>query len=825
MDTLLHDIRYALRSLARTPGFTAVAVLTLTLGIGAATAGFSLFNWVLLRPVPGVQDGARLADVWFGQHRKDGSVGVSGISYEQQNAMLTGVPALAGMVGRQGYTMSFLVGDAVPSRLSGEFVSASYFDLLGVRPFLGRGFSAEDDLFPNGARAVVISHRVWREWFGSRADVLGQTVRINAIPFSVIGVAPRGFQGPERLGDVDLWLPGRNYADVARLPAAARERWSGSGSGGYYQFVIRLAPGATFAQAEQQLQVALQQIAPADSQAREDFSKVSAKVYPGIGLFALGRDLVVRPLRLVMGIVALVLIIACANVANLLLLRGAGRRGETAVRIALGASRRRIIQQHTAEAVVLATSGAGAGVLLAVWLTALFRGTQLARLEVRDVGVDWRVAAFAVAVALVTALLVAVAPALAAQRTDVSAGLKNSATQATRAPLRGGLVVLQVAVSLTLVVGALLLARTFEQLARVPLGMDPAGVLAFAVQPRDVGYDGARTRTYYREVVSSIDALPGVDRATIAQNVPFVCCTHSLRVGLPGGEPNARVGANANTIGAGYFETLGIPILVGRDFTRAEVLTDSAIASPPALLSEGLARRLFDTENPVGKILELPRYQGPSMRLQVVGVAGDSRWNSLEREVPLMLYLPLGYDGIVDRAQLLVRTTGSTDVGATVARAARALDANLPLGDPKSVPTAISRNQSPRRLLLRLLGVLSIVTVVLAAVGLYGLVSHGVALRTREFGIRMALGAAEHRILMTVVRGGLRLAVVGIVLGGFGAVALTRLLRAYLFGVSPFDPVSLIVAAVALAMAALLACWIPARRASRVDPMVALRSE
>jgi putative ABC transport system permease protein len=819
---VLQDLRYALRTLLRAPGFTAAAVLTLALGIGASTAGFSLLNWLLIRPVPGVHDGSSLADIWFGVHRGDG-VTVSRVSYEQHAAVLSRVPALNGLAGRQRLSVSLGAGDALPRRVGAEFVMPSYFEVLGVLPRLGRVFAPDDDALPDGVRVAVISHRLWLDWFGGRADVLGQVLRVNALSFTVIGVTPRGFHGTERLGDTDLWLPGRTYADVSHFAPAFKARFSP----GYYEFVARLRPGSDFAQADAQLRVAVPQVAQLNAEWTEEFEDVTAKVFPGVGLFALGRDQVVRPLRLVMGIVVLVLLIACANVANLLLLRGAGRRGDTAVRIALGASSSRLVRLHLAESLILAALGAAAGIVVALWLNSLFEGTQLQRARIGDVALDWRVAAFAAGATLAAAGLVALAPALSARRTDVAATLKDSAaTQVARAPLRGGLAVLQLSGSLTLVVGALLLGRTLAGLARVELGFEPTGVVAFIIQPRDVGYDAARTRAYYRELLTRVEALPGVEHVTLAENVPFVCCSHRLRVGAAGSDASTRVEVYSNTVGHEYFRVLGIPLLSGQGFTRAEVLPDSGAALPPTVLSLGLARRLFGAADPLGKVVELPQYRGPSMRLQVIGVAGDSRWNDLEAEVPLFMYLPLGYQGRVDAAALLVRSrVSTTNLSHAVARTARALDANLPLSEPRTIVASIAQELSTRRLLLKLLGVLAGVTVVLAGVGLYGLVSYGVTLRTREFGIRMALGAERRRILATAMRGGLRLAAVGVGLGLAGAAALTRLVRAWLFGVEPLDPPSLVAAATVLVVAALLACWLPARRAARVDPMVALRSE
>ncbi len=821
----MNDLRYALRTLLRSPGFTAAAVFTLVLGIGAATAGFSLLNWLLLRPVPGVRDGSRLAEVWFGVHQGEG-VTVHSVSYEQYTAILGGVPGVSGLAGRQRGSVS-LGGGALPRRAAVEFVMASYFDVLGVRPPLGRALAPDDDALPDGARVAVISDRLWRDWFGGRADVVGQTLVINALAFRVIGVAPVGFHGTERLGDADLWLPGRTYADVNHYPPAPRPWLAAGGISGYYEFVTRLRPRSDFAQADAQLRVAVREAAQRSAEWTEQFKDVTAKVFPGIGLFALGRSGVVRALRLVMGIVALVLVIACANVANLLLLRGAGRRGEAAVRIALGASRARLARFHLAESLVLAAVGAAGGIVLALWLNGLFAGTQIQHAEIRDVAIDWRVAVFAVGAALAAAALVALAPALGAGRTDVAATIKDAAaTQVARAPLRGGLVVLQLSASLMLVVGALLLGRTLAGLARVGLGFEPTGVVAFTVQPRDVGYEGARKRAYYRALLERVAGLHGVERATLAEQVPFVCCLHILKVGVAGSEANGRIEAHSNDVGPGYFRTLGIPLLAGQDFDPADVLPDSPAVLPPTVLSLGLARRLFGTVDPVGKLVELPQYRGPNLRLRVTGIAGDSRWNDLEGKVPLFMYLPLGYQGRVDAAALLVRSPAPmTDLNAAVAGAARSLDPSLPLSNPTSILAGIARQQSTRRLLLRLLGLLAGVTVVLAGVGLYGLVSYGVTLRRREFGIRMALGAERRRILVAAMRGGLRLVAVGVVLGLAGAVALTRLLRAWLFGVTPLDPTSLVAAALVLALAALFANWLPARRATRVDPMVALRYE
>ena len=564
MDTLLRDVRYALRTLAKSPGFTALVVLTLAVGIGAATTGFSLLNWVALRPVPGVRDARTLGLVWFG---KQDSTGFSPgwIDNDLSATVLQGVPAVTALVGRQPTAVSIAPPDGLARRVMAEFVMNNYFTTLGAQPQLGRGFVPEDDRSPGGSPVIVIGDRVWREAFGGRPDVVGQVLRVNNLAFTVIGVAPPGFHGTDRLGDADAWLPGKTLPDVEHFPPQVRRA-----AQTYYEFLLRLRPGASFAEAALQLQAVMSHLASLDPRRADQLRASTAKVYPGVGLPPLGRESLGRVTTLILGIVALVLLVTCANVANLLLVRGAERRVDVTVRVALGASGRDVARSYLIESVILGALGAGGGLLAALWLHDLFAGVRLSGLwqPLSSVSLDWRVLSFAILAGLAAATLSGISPVLLTSRTDISAVLKDAArTQAPRAAwLRSGLASFQVAVSVALVAGALLFARTLENLARVELGFEPAGVATFDVGPRSAGYTPARTRAYLQSLTQRIAALPGVEHVALATLAPFSGPSFGANIRRAGSD-EASIPILENEVSPGYFAA-GDPVGSRAGFPR-----------------------------------------------------------------------------------------------------------------------------------------------------------------------------------------------------------------------------------------------------------------
>ena len=817
MDTLLQDVRYAVRTLARTPGLTVVAVLVIALGIAATTAGFSVANWLLLRPVPGVSDAGRLVTVWFGQQSARG-FSVVGLSYLNHADLTPTVPALAGFAGQQVAFVAVGGDGATPRNVRGEFAMANYFAVLGARFALGRAFNTEEDRPPDGTPVAVISDRLWSGMFNRDPAVLGKSIRVNGRLFTIIGVTARGFQGVERFRADDIWLPGNTMFYVRHLD------WRGDvserGWGPFYEYVGRLALGATFEQAEAQLKAGTRHLAELYPGTNDQFaSEVSAAVFPGIGSPALARRLLAESMRLLVGVTALVLLIACANVANLLLFRGIAARGEIAVRRALGASLGRLVRQHLAASTVLALTGGAMGVLLSLWLVGLFEGVRFVSIETQGVSLDWRVLAFAFGASLVTGVVAGLAPALTAGRADPLPLLKGAAPTETgrRAPLRRWLAVAQLAIGVVLLVGALLFVRTLQRLSAVDLGFDPTGVTVFSVQLRDQGYSSAQVLAYWNEFARRLRATAGVQSVAVALGAPFAAhfSTRVRRADMPEAGP---LSVGSNEVSPEYFATLRIPLVRGRGFVQADSGQDVVV------LSNTLGRRLFGATDPLGRLVEFPVMAQKGRRYRVIGVAADSRSWSLEQDPEPFVYQPMG-DPRMGEIALVRSGLGEQAIAAVIERIAAELDSSLPVGWVKPITQQIADSLSERRLFAKMLGLLAVIALVLAAAGLYGLVAFGVALRTREFGIRMALGAQASNILRLVLREGALLAGAGTVLGLLGAALATRVIKSRLYGVDALDPLTYILAAVGLGLVALLATLRPARMATRVDPMKALRYE
>jgi putative ABC transport system permease protein len=821
MDALVQDLRYALRTLGRSPGFTASAVLTLALGIGAATAGFTLLNWVTLRPVPGIREPSRAGFVEFAAQDERG-YRPDFLTVSQRDLVLRGSPAVSGLAGREGpMAVNAAAEMRAAQRVSAELVTSDYFTTLGVATPLGRGFVAEDDAPPVGNRVAVISDRLWHELYAGRSDVLRLPIRVNGLPCTVIGVAPPGFRGPNLFDAVDIWLPGATEWDIRHLDPARRRAES------HYRFVLRLRPGASFDQAERQLSAAIRVLAVADT---AHFSpQVSAQVLPGLGLDALhgAKAGIDHQLRLIIGIAALVLLVACANVANLLLLRRAQRRSDAVVRLALGASRFRLVRYALTESVLIGVASGILGVLVALWVNGLFQRFRLLRyISMEGLRLDWRVIGFASAAGLVAAILAALLPALVGSRANLVGDLKSSGpTQAGGAPrLRSGLAVLQVAVSLTLVAGTYLFARTLQHYAEVPLGFDPDGVTVLQVDPKAQGYTPQQARNYLQALRTRIAALPGVETAAMASLTPFIGIFNIDAVRPADAPHDAKpIGAASQQVSGDYFSALRIPVLRGTTFLAGDLWPDSAQGLGKVILSASLARKAFGSADPVGRIVMLPFHRKTA---QVVGVVGDVHWNERGGDVDPILYTPVGQEATPYGPMLVVRSrTMPAGLEREVQEAGRSLDPTMPVESNGPLSDAVAAAISSQTVLFRLAGLLAAVALLLAAVGVYSLIAYGITTRIREFGVRMALGAGARDILRTAARPALVIIALGIVFGIAGTMYLTRFIKASLYGVSPLDPVAFVTAAVLLGAAVLLASWIPARRAAKVDPMVALRYE
>jgi putative ABC transport system permease protein len=809
----MSDLPYALRTLARTPGFTAIAVVVLALGIGAATAGFSVANWVLWRPVPGIKDDGRLATVWIG-HR-DGSTGfqAAGLSYPNYADLRRSVTALSGLASYQQGLVALATEGAAARHVEAEFVMPGYFDVLDAALERGRMFSVDEDRPPNGTPVAVISDRLWASVFNRDPAALGRTLRLNGRVFSVIGIAATSFHGLNRLGNVDLWLPASTELFIRHLHRAGG---SERAMGRLLYFVARLAPGATFEQAQAQLSAGARHLAQLYPDVNKEWAgETGAVLFPGVGTNALARPHLAATMRLLVGITVLVLLTACANVANLLLFRGSAARGDSALRQALGAGMGRLVRQQVTGSILLALAGGAVGVLFSALVVELFKGARLLGIEVRDISIDWRVLAFACGASLFTGIVAGFVPAFSAGRADPLPLLKGAGPTETghRAPLRRALAVTQLALGVALLVGALLFTRTLQRLAAVDLGFDPTGVTTFSVNPDEQGYSGDSTRMYWAQFTRRLRETPGVETVALATTVPFSGMTWGARIRAVGtSDPPSYV--DQILVTPAYFTTLRIPVIHGSGFGGSDSSQDVVG------LSETLAKRLFGAADPIGRFVEFT----PGRRQRVVGVMGDSRSLGLEGDPGPMVYRPL-VDLEMQPVMMVRSVLSDREIGATIGRIAAELDSSLPVYEVKSLTDLVAGYLSERRLLTRVFSLLALIALGLAAAGVYGLVGFGVALRTREFGIRTALGAEPGRILRLVLREAALLATLGAALGLSGAALGARVIQSRLYGVGALDLMSYAGAAAMLGLVALVATFPPARMATKVDPVKALRYE
>jgi len=803
MDSLLSDLRYAVRTLLKSPGFTLVAVLTLALGIGANTAIFSVLYGVLLRPLPYPEPDrlVGLSEVYQG-NRDERDVTYAEFTFLRDNTSSFESFAVSTSVGFDVYAS----GGA--ERVDGLRVSKEYFRALGVHPALGRDFAADEDVL-GGPNVVILSHGLWVRGFGSDPSLVGRAISVEGAPYTVVGVLPAGFRSPF---PVDL------YSTMGQVSRSI-------GGGENLHVIARLGPGTTVAQAQNAAGPAvaafMRQFIP---HAPTDFA---------IGFYPY-RQLLVTGFRTPIGAlfvaVGLVLLIACANVANLVLSRAAARTRELAVRVSLGATRRRLARQLLTESVLLGLVGGAAGLVVADWGLSLLLPlvpTDLARAS--DIRLDGRALLFTAAASVLTGLLFGFVAAWRAGTVDLRDALKEGSGRTTAAPgegrLRNTLVVAEVALSLVLSVGAGLLIQSIANLVRTDTGFDPSHVVAAEMWLTGSGYDStAQIAGFYQRLEERLAATPGVRSAGVVEaGIPLV----------QGGNFGAAVSGtyleatiNYRTVTPEYFPTMGIPVKQGRNFGRLDV----GSSEPVAVVSESFARRFLGPQ-PLDRMVVVGGRNQPPRR--VVGVVGDVK-QLIDMPVVTTVFLPsaqtpAGFTRLFSGwfpINVVVRTAGDPAVlKATVERVVRETDAHVPVGRVRTMDEILSDSLALRRLVMLLLSLFAGLAAVLAAVGTYGVMSYLVAQRTHEFGVRVALGAPQGEVLRTVLVRGLALAGGGALLGLAGAAALTRLLASQLYGVEPLDPLTFAAVTGVLLLVALVACWIPARRATKVDPIVALRSE
>jgi predicted permease len=798
-DEMFQDLRYGLRMLLKHKGFTVVAVLTLALGIGANTALFSVINAVLLRPLP-YEKPEQLVKLWSDN---------SGQRIEQNHF------APAEITDFRDYLTTFediglfdiggsanLTGGERPERLNSAEASPGLFTTLRVKPIVGRTFLPEETEVKQ-SKVAIISEGLWKRRFGADVNLAGQTIQLDGESFTVVGVVPADCKVPE---NVDLWLP---FSFTAA-------DWKNDRAHYYVEAVGRLKTGVTLAQARAELETTMQQLRGGFSASRKNW---------GITLVPLHEQIVGKissTLWILFGAVGFVLLIACVNVANLLLARAATRQKEITIRVALGAGRLRVIRQLLTESLLLATLGGGAGILLAIGAVKLLSISILSSLpRAEEIGIDSWVLLFTLGLSLAAGAIFGLFPALQASNANLSETLKlggKRSTGSARGWLKNFLVISEVALSLILLVGAGLLVKSFLRLQSVPPGFDPHHVLTMQITlPKNQYPDTARQNEFVRQALQRIETLPGVKTATATINLPLIG-TWGMGYRIEA-QPDIgmQIADNAN-ISPNYFHTMAIPVLQGRDFSEQDTNQSQQVV----IISEALVRKHFPNQNPLGQQILIG-----GVKRQIIGVVSDVRPRGLDIEIKPQIYLP--YAQKPTPAPFLtfaVRTEQEPlALAGAVEKEIRNLDKDLPVANIRTMEQIVSESLAQRRLTMLLLGIFAAMAIVLASIGIYGVLSYSVTQQTHELGIRMALGAQGYDVLAMIMRQGMKQVLIGVVLGLFGAIWLTGILKGLLFGVGATDPLTFVLVAFLLVMVALLACYIPARRATRVSPLQALRHE
>jgi predicted permease len=819
LEALLQDLRFGARMLRKQKTFTAVAVATLAIGFGPPIAIFTLANWMVLRPVPGVRETGAVAIYHTGAPSTRGGYSVIRISYPNLRDVVPRLRTVS-LAGFQVFSDATVGGAGHPTRfVRGQFVSGTYFDVLGVRMQAGRPLRTADDDPANPEMAVVIGDGLWATLFDRDPAAVGQAVTINGRVFTVVGVADRGFQGPQRFAMDAFWLPAVLEPLVRNIPGRRADDRS---IGGYYQFVGRLAPGATWPQADAELGTVtawLRERFP------EENGKLAAVTFRSLGLIDnVGRERLLVLVAIMFGASTLVLIIASSNVASLLLMRGVARRDEVAVRHALGAGRWRVLRQHVTEATLLWLLGAIGGTLV-VWAVLQTGVTaRLSSLGVPDLPVplDGRPLAFAALLGLACGLLFSLVPAWAATKVKpASVAQTLSVVGGRRLRLAPVLTVVQLSASLGLLVGALMLIGTVRHLMATDLGFNPDGITVFGARP-PVGASEETAFSYVNEFSARLAATPGVTSVASGVGAPFANGANLVNRIRPAGSDSYRETRVDEVLSAEYFGILDIPIRRGRAFAADDIGVPGRAGRSYAVVNEALARQLFGTAEVVGRSVEMPQYQLPPQVYSIVGVAGDVRYDNLTEPLPPIIYLPSGRR-LNPNVTVIARTSDGRSLISAIERVAESLNSPLP-ADIRTLTENIARARGEWDLLAGLMTILATIAGVVAAVGVYGVVAFAAASRRSEFGIRMALGANAATVRRQVLRGAGALAVAGLVLGSAAAYAVMQVLRARLVGVSEFEPAIWGGAALALMILVFVASMVPARNASRVSLVDTLKT-
>ena len=823
MQDFGRDIASAIRGIARRPGYAFAIIATLAVGIGANTAIFSVFNWILLRPLPGVANPAELVTIRFQTPKNPGHYFVPYLDYAE---LRDKVGSFAGTAASLDLDVNLATSPGEDgTRGDIELVTTNYLSVLGTAPTVGRDFLPSEELVASGPPPAIISHEMWQRRFDGASEILGRNLLIDGRAFTIVGVAPRGFQGGSLLTSTEAWVPVGAFKSVLpHYDADTLTARRGTLLGGAF---ARLRPGVSVAEAQAEAKaVADSSTEFATRGPKKNKMSLRPVLYAGLGHDVMAQDRLTTIFNLLMGAVGLILLLACANAANLLLARTTARRREIAVCQAIGASRLRIVRQQLAEGLVLSVAAGAAGLALAAWLTSLFNGMKILVFlpAVEEVSIDWRVCAFALAASVITGLAFSVVPAITGSRVDLQTSLKDGLTSSRRGKglLRGGLVALQVTVSVLLLVAAGLFVRTLQNIRALDLGLDPNGVVGFAIDPSRLGYEPARSQRTLAEILARLRSTPGVRDAAFTWMTPFGHGRSELSFALPQ-TADMTVDTAVGIVSPGYFRAMGIPLLAGRDFSEGEFgrRTDTRGL---VILGDAAARRLFPNGGAVGSRLRVSF--PPQMEVEVIGVVGDVRGRPVTSDPELFVYEPAGqrwpavWGTIVVRSNLPAAQTASA-----VRDVVKGIDPAFSPPRVESFAEIIDGVLSEQRLFARFSGLFAAVAALLAGIGIYAMMAGAVAERRKEFGIRLALGASHTNVARLVLRQGVLLGGLGIVAGLAGAAALRRLVESRLFGVGSADPLTLGSAALAIVALCAVASLVPALRAARVDPVRSHRVE
>ncbi len=836
MGNLLQDLRYALRTFRKSPLFVAVALLSLAFGIGANTAIFTLVDQVLLRLLP-VKDPQQLVLLWGRGPHYGSNNGRYKLSYPMYKDISANNQVFSGMFARWNTSMS-VSAEGKTERVEGELVSGSYFPVLGVGAALGRVLTPDDDKTPGGHPLAVISYRYWVSRFARNSNVIGKKILVNGYPLTIVGVSQGGFDGTS---------PG--YAPQIRVPLVMKAEMDPVGAGFDYNFTSRrgrwinvfgrLKPGVTAQQAKASLQPFFHQMlemeirekgfARAAPETRQRFLTMWIDLLPASKGDSNLRRQFSSALLVLTAIVGLVLLIACANVANLLIARATARQREIAIRLALGASRSRIISQLLIESLTLATAGGIAGLLLAMWMDQALLGflpASDAPLAISTTP-DARILLFTMGVSLLTGIIFGLAPALQSTRPQLAGTLKEqvgSIAGGASVGIRKTLVVTQVTLSLLLLIGASLFIRSLSNLKDLDPGFKIGNLLEFSVNPTMSGYKPERSLDFYRQLRENLDAIPGVESSTLAV-MPVLAddeWDNSMAVEGFAHKPGNTPDPHMQFITPDFFKTMRIPILAGRDFR----MTDAKGAPEVCIVNEKFAKRYFKDGNALGRHVGMGGDPGTKLNIEIVGIVGDTKYENMREEVPIEVYQPYNQVPFVLGMMGYVRTARQPEQAfSAIRRVVNGLDPTLPVSNMETLEKQQQESLITERLVATLSAGFGILATLLAAIGVYGVMAYLVAQRTREIGVRMALGAATGDVVWLVMKEVLLLAGIGIAIGLPAALALTKFAKAQLFGIQPNDALSMALATLAIAMVAILSGYIPARRATLVDPMRALRWE